>query len=105
LLVWDKGNYTGIFLVIYISQLIHLFIFLHFYLSPILVISPGLRILYSFLCREYTNHMHLLSFFLLTYPSHMWPVFNIIVVFVSCLYSTYERRHSAFGLLSLANII
>jgi hypothetical protein len=36
------------------------------YLSPFLMVgSPGLRILYSFLYREYIGHIHLLSFLLL----------------------------------------
>jgi hypothetical protein len=37
-------------------------IFLHFYLSPFLmVVSAGLRILYVFLYSKYLNHIHLLS--------------------------------------------
>jgi hypothetical protein len=32
-----------------------------------------------------------------------WPVFHNIAVFVLGLYSTYERKHAAFGLLNLTN--
>jgi hypothetical protein len=78
LLIWDKGSYTGSFLVIFpcmyvlLHQLFYLFYFSSFYLSPFLmVVSDSLRILYSFLYREYINHIHLLSFLLLPYTSHM----------------------------------
>jgi hypothetical protein len=48
-------------------------IFFSFYLSSFLmVVSASLKILYSFLYREYINHIHVLSFLLLPYPSHMW---------------------------------
>jgi hypothetical protein len=44
-------------------------IFLLFYLSPlIVVISTGLKILYSFLNRKYIPHLYLLYFLLLTSP-------------------------------------
>jgi hypothetical protein len=32
----------------------------------------------------------------------VWPVFHNIAEFVLGLYSTYERKHVAFGLLNLA---
>jgi hypothetical protein len=39
--------------------------------------QPVLRILYSFLCRDYINHINLLSFLLLPYSSHMWPPLSV----------------------------
>jgi hypothetical protein len=40
-------------------KLVHFFYFFLFYLSPLLmVISAGLRILYSFLHRKYVSHTH-----------------------------------------------
>jgi hypothetical protein len=74
-----------------------------------MVISTGLKILYSFLYREYINHIHLLNFFLLASLSLIfalplvWLVFHNISAFVLGLYSTYERKHVAFGVLDLAN--
>jgi hypothetical protein len=54
-------------------ELVHLLYFFSFYLSPLLmVVSIGLKILYSFLCREYLNHVHLLNFLLLPSPFPMW---------------------------------
>jgi hypothetical protein len=53
-------------------DLVHLLYFSSFYLSPFLmVVSTGLKILYSFLYREYIKHIHLLNFRLLPSPSHM----------------------------------
>jgi hypothetical protein len=47
-------------------NLVHLLYFSSFYLSPLLmVVSTSLKILYSFLYREYINHIHLLYFLLL----------------------------------------
>jgi hypothetical protein len=64
-----SDNYIGSFLVacpyLYVLQpdLVHLLYFSSFYFSPFLmVVSPGLKILYSFLHRE-INHIHLLNFF------------------------------------------
>jgi hypothetical protein len=78
-------------------------IFSSFYLSPFLmVVSTGLKILYSFLYRVH-NHIHLLNFLLLPSPSCP-PIsitcFHNIAVFVLVLYSTYERKYVAFGLLN-----
>jgi hypothetical protein len=43
---------------------------LFFYLSPLLmVISSVLKILHSFFCRKYINHIHLPNFFLLLFLS------------------------------------
>jgi hypothetical protein len=93
LLVWDKGSYTGSFLVIfpyinifpYISNWLISFIFLHFYLGPFLmVVSTGLRILYLFLYREYINNIHLLNFLLLPHPSHMWPPLSVTSFSLYC---------------------
>jgi hypothetical protein len=64
-----------------------------------MVVSAGLRFLYSFLYREYITHIQVLSFLLLPYPPvHdlplVCPVFHIISVFVLGLYSTWERTGS-----------
>jgi hypothetical protein len=61
----------------------------------------GLKILYSFLYREYITHIHLLNFLLLLPPSA--PFFIILLVFILGLYYTYERKHVAFDFLNLAN--
>jgi hypothetical protein len=42
-----------------------------------IVVSAGLRILYSFLYRENISYIHLLNFLLLPYPSHMCPPLNV----------------------------
>jgi hypothetical protein len=108
-------SYTGSFLValrcIYVlyPKLVHLLYFSLVYYSPFLIrVSTGLKILYSFLYREYISHSHLLNF--LFYPPPLvhdlalaWSVFHSTAEFVLGLYSTYERKHAAFGLLSLAN--
>jgi hypothetical protein len=65
-------------------------------------------ILYSILYREYINiFISLVSFFypppIICEPPLAWPVFHNIAAFVLSLYSTYEREHATFGLLSLAN--
>jgi hypothetical protein len=69
LFVWDTGSYKGSFLVIVpciyvlLHQLVHLLYAFSFYLSLFLmVVSDGLRFLYSFLYRECNNHIHFLSF-------------------------------------------
>jgi hypothetical protein len=52
--------------------------FSSFYLGPFLmVVLAGLRFFYSFLYREYINHIHLLSFLLLPSPFHMWPPLSV----------------------------
>jgi hypothetical protein len=113
LLVWH--SYTGSFLVtfscIYVLQpkLVHLLYFSYFYLMLLLVVfSTDLKILYSFLYEEYINHIHLLKFLLLLSPFRVWPSLSMtsyhnIAAFVLRLYSTVERKHVAFGFLSLAN--
>jgi hypothetical protein len=77
----------------------HLLYFSSFYLSPFLiVVSTSLKILYSFLYREYFNHIHHSNFLL--YPTslaYMWPplawlVFHSIAVFVSGLYSNMNEN-------------
>jgi hypothetical protein len=53
---------------------------LPFFFLPIpllMVVSTGLKIWYSFLYSKYINHIHLLSFFLLPSPSHMWPPLSV----------------------------
>jgi hypothetical protein len=53
-------------------------IFLLSNLSPLLmVISTGLKILYSYLYGKYINYIHLLNFLLLPSLSHMWPPFSV----------------------------
>jgi hypothetical protein len=60
--------YVYMYYNLFISWLVHLFYFSSFCLSLFLmVISTGLKILYSFLYREYINHIHL-------YFSHMWNI-------------------------------
>jgi hypothetical protein len=52
---------------------VHLLYFSSFYLSPFgMVVSTSLKILHSFLYREYINYIHLLNFLLLPSPSLMW---------------------------------
>jgi hypothetical protein len=72
----------------------------------LMVISTSFKILYSFLYREYINHIHLLaSFFypspLLCYHPLAWPIFHNIAIFVLVWYSTYERKSAAFVFLNL----
>jgi hypothetical protein len=70
-----------------------------------MVISTGLKILYSFLCREYINQIHPLNFLLLppflicNLPLAWHFFFHNTTLFVSGLYSTNERKHGIFGLL------
>jgi hypothetical protein len=84
-------------------------IFLLSILDPLLmVISSSLKILYSFLYREYIYHINLFNFLLYTpsficYHPLVWPFFHNIAVFVLGLYSTYERKHATFDLLNLDN--
>jgi hypothetical protein len=74
------GIYTGSFLMrfpcvdVLYFKLIHPLHFSSFYLSPLLmVILTGLNIMYSYLCRKYINHIHLLYFFLSPSPLHKCP--------------------------------
>jgi hypothetical protein len=49
-----------------------------FILGPFLIlILAGLRFLYSFLCREYINHVQVLDFLLLSYPSPVWRLLSV----------------------------
>jgi hypothetical protein len=77
-----------------------------FYLRPFLmVVSSSLRFPYSFLYSEYNDPIHVLGFctpFVCDVPI-VWAVFHNIDTFVLALYSTNEREHMTFGLLSLAN--
>jgi hypothetical protein len=54
-----------------------------------MIVSAGLRFLYSFLFREF-----LVSFFYPT-PPLVWSVFHNIAAFVLGLYPTYEKEHAA----------
>jgi hypothetical protein len=61
-----EDSYIGCFIVIFLCiyvlspELVHPLYFSSFYLNSFLmVISTGLKILYSFLYREYINHIHL----------------------------------------------
>jgi hypothetical protein len=89
--------------------LVHFFYFSSFYLGPILmVVSKGLKIIYSLLHRKFINHIHPLNFLLYTFPliydlPFVWPIFQNIAVFVSGIHSTYEEKHAAFILLNLTN--
>jgi hypothetical protein len=80
LLVWDKGSYTKKFLALlprtWVSQpkLIHLY---QTSSLVLMLISRGLKILYSFLFREYTSHIHLLKFLLSPSFSYIWPVLRV----------------------------
>jgi hypothetical protein len=47
--------------------------------SFLMVISIGLKILKSFLCKEYINHIHFLNFLFLLSPSCMWPSLEIFL--------------------------
>jgi hypothetical protein len=55
------------------TDLVHFLYFSSFYFSSFLmIVSINLKVLYSFLKSEYTNHIPL-TFLLLSSPSHMWP--------------------------------
>jgi hypothetical protein len=57
---------------VFISELVPLLCFSSFYLIPLLIlVSTGLKILYSFLYREYINYIRLLNFLPLPSPSLM----------------------------------
>jgi hypothetical protein len=84
------------------------FIFLHITLVPFLWWIQPVLTFYIHSCIETTIDHIRLNFLLLPYPSLcdfplLWPVFHSIAIFVLGLYSTYERKHMAFGLLNLAN--
>jgi hypothetical protein len=51
-----------------------------------MVISTGLKILYSFLYMKYINYIHLLNFLLLPSLSYMWPPFRVTCFSSYCLY-------------------
>jgi hypothetical protein len=107
-----------------IDEMVHLLCFSSFYLSPfvhtffgsflphpfLMVIWNSLKILYTFLYREYINHIHLLNFFLLSCPSQMWPPFSVTCfpqyccICVRYIFQIWQKICS-FGLLSLANFI
>jgi hypothetical protein len=42
-----------------------------------MVISTGLKIIYSFSYRKCINHIHLLNFLFLPSLSHMWPPLSV----------------------------
>jgi hypothetical protein len=73
----------------------------------LMVISTGLKILYSFLYRKNSNYVYLwTSFFtlpLLLVASQHDLFFILWLVLVLGLYSTCERKHVTFCLLNLAN--
>jgi hypothetical protein len=43
-----------------------------------MVISTGLKIIFSFWYRKCINLIHLLNFLLLPFLSHMWPPLSVI---------------------------
>jgi hypothetical protein len=53
--------------VLYLELILPLH-FSPFYLTSLMVISTGLKVLYSFVCRKYINHIHIF-YFLLAYSS------------------------------------
>jgi hypothetical protein len=73
----------------------------------LMVISTGLKILYSFLYRKYTNHVYPLHVFTLPLSCVTSPkldlFFIIVLVFILGLYSTDKRKHAAFHFLNVAN--
>jgi hypothetical protein len=84
-------------------------IFLHSTLLPSLWWFQLIYKFYIHSCIESTSTIFtfLFSFF---YPISLvgdlplvWPILYNIVIFVLGLYSIYERKHEAFGPLSLAN--
>jgi hypothetical protein len=57
-----------------------------FYFSPLfMVISTGLKILYSFLYRKYINLIHLLNFLLLCSFTSLWPLLACPVFPSACI--------------------
>jgi hypothetical protein len=79
LLVWDKDNYTGLFLVlvpcIFILQpkLVHLYQSSSVLPSSIpIVASTSLRLRYLFLYSEHINLIQVFGFLPLPYLSHAW---------------------------------
>jgi hypothetical protein len=82
---------------------------LFFYLCSFLIgVSTGLRFyIHSYLESISTRFTFLTSFFypppLICNLSLVWTVFHNIVAFSLDLYSTYERKHTTFGLLHLSN--
>jgi hypothetical protein len=52
--------------------------------SLLMLISIGLKSIYSLLYRKYINHIHLLNFFLLTSLSYMTSIWNALF-FITCL--------------------
>jgi hypothetical protein len=102
LLGWDKGSYTGSFLVIFScirTPIGSSPLFFSFYHKSLSYGSfSGLRILYSFSYRRYISHIqpHLLSFLLLSYTlvcEHplMWPDFHNIAKFVLGLHCLIRK--------------
>jgi hypothetical protein len=90
-----------------LSKLFHLLYFSPFYLSSFLmVVSTDLKILYSFLYRKCTNHIHLLTFLLL--PSCMWPPLRVTCftkyccIFINVVFHKWEKT-CYFWPLNLSN--
>jgi hypothetical protein len=67
--IWGVSLWHFHVYVYFITRIGLSLLFFSFYLSPLLtVILTGLKVLYSFLYREYINHIHLLNLLLLPFP-------------------------------------
>jgi hypothetical protein len=71
--VINTGSFLVTFSCIYVLEpkLVYLLLFSSFYLSPFSMVVSASFSIYSFLYREYINHIQVLSFLLLPYPSIM----------------------------------
>jgi hypothetical protein len=83
-------------------------IFLHSTLVPFLWWLQTVYDCYILSCIESLSTIFIIltSFYFTTFIYDLflvWPVFHNIAVFILGLYSTFEKEHAAFGLLSLAN--
>jgi hypothetical protein len=116
LLIWDKDSYIERFLVllqctcVLQPELVHLYQTSALLPGPLLIVaSANLRLLYSLLYCEHTNHIEVLGFLPFPYssrswsPLSVWPMSNNSTVFVLGLLFAYEGEHTFFGLLSLTN--
>jgi hypothetical protein len=68
----------NVYLYIIQPELVHLLYFSSFYLSLLFMVAwKNLKLLYSFLYREYIMYVHLLNFFLLPSLTCMWPLLSM----------------------------
>jgi hypothetical protein len=71
-------------------------IFFPLYLSLLMAVSSGLRILCSFLYSLYINHIRVFNFLLLPSPSHMWnplsmTCFSYCCICIRSVFSIWEK--------------